>query len=465
MTPDREGAVAVERDTEDRISALPSNVIDGILSLLPVHDTEDRISALPRNVIDGILSLLPVHDAARTSILSKNWRYIWPMLPNLVLDNHFCNKLALKSQSVLKETVDEILLEHVGDIVKFVLDMSGTHLTSYADIDRLVRFVTRNYADIDRWMRFVTRKNVKELILDMPDNSTYKLPSHVFNCPTLSYLELRNSLFKPPNSFLGFQNLINLCLNKVTFVSSPDFPVINAPFLVKLTLTHCNGTQNLNIVVSSQLKYLSVRESHYNLDLNRFMTCKKLTCLNLAVESPISADERSTHEQFIFSLSTLEVLTLASHFLELLSAGAVPNGLPITLNCLWHLMLGVNFSKLGQTSYTLELIKNSPNLRKLEIWDNTTSDPAKAVMKYLDTPACLDRTLNKLRDVSIHYFKRSKTVLSFVKLLFAHAPSLLRMSIKPTKAPSSKEELNIAIELMRLPRVSPKADLCYHPVE
>ncbi|XP_059317746.1 F-box/FBD/LRR-repeat protein At1g13570-like [Lycium ferocissimum] len=414
-------------------------------------DTEDRISALPRNVIDGILSLLPVHDAARTSILSKNWRYIWAMLPNLVLDNHFCNKLALKSQSVLKETVDEILLEHLGYIVKFVLDMSGTHLTSSAHIDR--------------WMRFVTRNNVKELILDMPDNSTYKLPSHVFNCPTLSYLELCNSLFKPPNSFLGFQNLINLYLNKVTFVSTPDFPVINAPLLVKLTLTHCNGTQNLNIVVSSRLKYLSVRESHYNLDLNRFMTCKKLTCLYLAVESPIPADKRSTHEKIIFSLSTLEVLTLASHFLELLSAGAVPNGLPITLNCLWHLRLGVNFSKLGQTSYTLELIKNSPNLRKLEIWDNTTSDPAKAVMKYLDTPACLDRTLNKLRDVSVHHFRRSKTVLSFVKLLFAHAPSLLRMSIMPTKASDSKEELNIATELMRLPRVSPKAELCYHPIE
>jgi len=37
------------------------------------------------------------------------------------------------------------------------------------------------------------------------------------------------------------------------------------------------------------------------------------------------------------------------------------------------------------------------------------------------------------------------------------------MSIKPRNASSSKEELNVATELMRFPRVSPKAKLFYHP--
>ncbi|KAL3370664.1 hypothetical protein AABB24_007626 [Solanum stoloniferum] len=86
-------------------------------------------------------------------------------------------------------------------------------------------------------------------------------------------------------------------------------------------------------------------------------------------------------------------------------------------------------------------------------------------MKYLDTPACLDKTLNKLEDVSIHSFNYSKVVLSFVKLLFAHGSSLSRMSIYPDKASSSKEELNVATELMRFPRVSPKAELIYHQMK
>ncbi|XP_060186261.1 F-box/FBD/LRR-repeat protein At1g13570-like [Lycium barbarum] len=423
MTPDRKRVAAVE------------------------GDTEDRLSALPRNVIHDILRLLPVHDAARTSILSKNWRYIWAILPNLVLDKHFCNKLALKSQSVLKETVDEILLQHLGDIVKFVRDISGTHLTSYADIDR--------------WMRFVTRNNVKELILGMPDNSTYKLPSHVFNCPTLTSLKLFNCIVKPTNSFLGFQNLTTLRLEKITFVPTMEFWVINAPLLVNLTLKHCNGTQYLDTVVSSGLKYLSVRETHFNLDLNRFMNYKNLTNLYLVVESPIATDERSTYEKLISSVPTLQVLTLGSFVLELLSTGVVTKGLPFTLNCLWHLRLGVNLGQMGQTSCALELIKSFHNLSKLDIWVCVACDNAEAVMKYLDRPTCLDRPLDKLKDVDMYLYNGSKVELLFIKLLFARTPSLVRMDIKQKEALGTREERNITKELMRFPRASPKAELFY----
>ncbi|KAH0681695.1 hypothetical protein KY289_019447 [Solanum tuberosum] len=406
-------------------------------------DIEDRFSALPRNLVDDILRLLPVHDAARTSILSKNWRYIWAAHPNLMLDKTFCSKLAVKSQSVLKETIDMILLQHIGDIVKFDLDVSGVQLCSYADIDR--------------WMLYVTRYGVKELTLNMSKNisSTYKVPSYIFDCRTLTQLKLFKCIFKLPNSFLGFQTLTLLQLKEVTFAPAIEFYAIKTPLLVELNLTHCEGTQYLNIEFSSGLKYLSVRESHYNLDLNSnyFRNIKKLTYLYLVFDNPIRVDERLTLEKLLFSSPTLETLTL----------GTVPKGLHYTLNCLWHLQLGVNFNKLGQTCYTLELIKSFPNLSKLEIWDNAFGDPDEAVMKYLDAPSCLDQTLNKLEDVSIHIFRRSKVVLSFIKLLFAHAPSLSRMSIKPRNASSSKEELNVATELMRFPRVSPKAKLFYHP--
>ncbi|XP_075082847.1 F-box/FBD/LRR-repeat protein At1g13570-like isoform X2 [Nicotiana tabacum] len=399
-------------------------------------DREDRISTLPRNVIDGILELLPVEDAARTSILSNNWRYIWAMLPNLVLNKLFCNKLAARSQYVFKDTIDKILLQHSGDIVKFVLDVSA--------------IVLFPYPDIDRWMIYVTRNGVKELTLKS-NYTTYNVPSYVFNCPTLTHLELLNCVFKPPISFLGFPNLVTLRLEKITFVPTPEFCVINAPLLVNLTFMYCNSTKYLNIV-SSRLNSLVVRESHYDIELSCFMNCKNLAALYLATNNPISAER-----------SKLEKLLLSLPILQLLSAGAVPQELPFTLNCLWNLILGVNIGQMGQISYTLELIKSSPNLSKLEIWVNATSVTVEAVSEYLDTADCLNQPLNKLKYVVIHLFKGSKTELFFVKLLFARCPSLKSMSIKQAKASGSKEERNIVIELARFPRASPEAELLYFP--
>ncbi|OIS97271.1 f-boxfbd/lrr-repeat protein, partial [Nicotiana attenuata] len=213
------------------------------------------ISGLAGNVIDHILELLPVQDAARTSILSRNWRYIWSTLPNLVLDYDFYHKLIEESESKFKLAVDEILLLHMGNIVKFILDTRGAHLSSCADIDR--------------WVLFVTRNGVKKLTLRFSNLDTYSLPPSIFKCSTLTHLELTNCVFKPPSSFLGFPNLISLVLQRTTFVPTTSFCVIKVPLLEDLSLNMCHGTQYLNII-SPSLKSLNVRDSHYCLVLNCF---------------------------------------------------------------------------------------------------------------------------------------------------------------------------------------------------
>ncbi|KAF3651226.1 putative F-box/FBD/LRR-repeat protein-like [Capsicum annuum] len=414
--------------------------------------TEDRISVLPINVLDYVVELLPIEDAARTSILSKKWRYIWAMSPNLVLDNLFCNKLAKESCSFFYNTVDNILLQHIGDIVKFDLDVSGLGLPWYTDIDR--------------WMHYVTRHGVKKLNLNVPKNSTYKVPSYIFNCSTLTDLTLSNCVFKSPTSFLGFQNLITLCLKSMTFVPTAEFCVIKVPLLVDLILDCCQGTRYLNIV-SPQLESLVVFRSDC-LELNCFRNCKKLKRIifsgtNKVVDVYPKYLESSTLEKFLFSLPTLAILHLESHFLKLLAADNISKELPFALDCLWHLSLHVDFGKLDQTSYALQLIKISPNLTQLRIWVFNTSDNAEAVSEYLDSPACLEQPLNKLRHVTLHLFKGSKTELALVKKLVAHTPSLVRMSIKPNKVMDSWKERNIAIELMRFSRASPRAELLYLP--
>ncbi|XP_016574588.2 F-box/FBD/LRR-repeat protein At1g13570 [Capsicum annuum] len=408
-------------------------------------ESKDRISGLPRNVIDRILELLQVHDAARTSILSRMWRYNWASLPNLVLNHHFNRSFKKESHYNFKEVVDDILLLHIGDIVKFVLDTRGARMPSHAVIDK--------------WMLYVTRNGVKDLTLRISDNDTYTLPSSVFNCSTLTKLKLFKCVFKPPNPFLGFLNLTTLHLKGTTFVPATLYCVIKAPLLVNLSLDLCRGTQYLNIV-SPGLKRLYVADSHSYLVLDCFMNCTNLRLLGLkfngVVDNPTN-DKISTLAKLLVSSTALEVLSLDSFFVELLSVDVVLNGIPFTLNCLWRLLLDIDFSKMGLISRTLQLIKNSPNLSELGICVHATSDNAEAILKYLDTPSYLERPLDKLEYVVINDFQNSEVELLFVKLLLSLTPSLLRMCI----AQQTDIDIDVALELMRFPRVSPRAELFY----
>ncbi|PHU20766.1 hypothetical protein BC332_11917 [Capsicum chinense] len=72
--------------------------------------------------------------------------------------------LAVKSPSYFKQTVDEILLRHRGDMVKFALSNVKPDTA---------KALLPSHADIDRWMDSVTGHNVKELTLAMPCDIRY----------------------------------------------------------------------------------------------------------------------------------------------------------------------------------------------------------------------------------------------------------------------------------------------------
>nr|XP_018624874.2 uncharacterized protein LOC108944382 isoform X1 [Nicotiana tomentosiformis] len=243
--------------------------------------------------------------------------------------------------------------------------------------------------------------------------------------------------------------------------TSTECCVIKAPCLVCLDLLHCDGTQYLNIV-SPSLELLSAHDVHY-LMLNCFMNCKKLRVLILRYDKVVDNlihDERSTLEKLLFSLApTIEELNLDSFFLEPCGADTVPKMRSRALNCLWHLSFYVDFDKFSPTSGALQLIKSLPKLSERDITVHSTSDNAEAVSKYLNTPACLDRSLNKLKRVVIRWFKGSKTELFFIKLLLARTPSLVRIIIKPLRDFCSCEESNITTKLTSFPRASPEAEI------
>lgn len=48
-----------------------------------VNPSRDRISALPKDLLVKILLLVSSKDAVATMIVSKQWRFIWKMVPKL----------------------------------------------------------------------------------------------------------------------------------------------------------------------------------------------------------------------------------------------------------------------------------------------------------------------------------------------------------------------------------------------
>ncbi|XP_071740227.1 F-box/LRR-repeat protein 25-like [Rutidosis leptorrhynchoides] len=84
--------------------------------------SSDIISSLPQNIIENILTFMPIRDALRTSILSKKWRYCWMTMPKLVFDHNLARVLfdggnKPYEKSKLVNAIFHVLFIHSGPTI------------------------------------------------------------------------------------------------------------------------------------------------------------------------------------------------------------------------------------------------------------------------------------------------------------------------------------------------------------
>nr|XP_027062699.1 F-box/FBD/LRR-repeat protein At1g13570-like [Coffea arabica] len=173
----------------------------------------DRLSNLPINVIQNIIGCMPIRDAARTSILSSKWRYVWAEYPELVLDKQFYTEMVRSKSPILFQSeygniVNGILFQHLGPILKFGLDIPELQ--------------SSRYSNIDQWLLFVSRKDVTKLILHNRSPNRYKVPSYAFSCPKLADLNVTGCIFSAPKGLDGCRKLTYLFLTSVAFEFSSN---------------------------------------------------------------------------------------------------------------------------------------------------------------------------------------------------------------------------------------------------
>ncbi|MFS7995283.1 putative FBD domain, leucine-rich repeat domain superfamily [Helianthus anomalus] len=374
------------------------------------------IGNLSEHLSDSVLERLPIRDIVRTSILSKEWRYKWTTTRALVL-------------------------------------MSSFQI-------------------IDQWLLFLSTKGLEDLTL-ANSSQPYQLPFCVFSCFQLRKLELTRCIFKPPLKFEGFLFLESLVLINIDFRTQVGGTEINLPQLKKLTMRSCINAFNFQIKVT-QLQSLVIKNCH-DVMLLELLHSQSLASVCIILGKPIKDYVRLKRMNLALMFShmpNVQCLSIDAHFLKVFITEK-PEWFPHVVNNLKRLRL-IDFSlgDLDDLHGVLCLLRNSPKLVELRM---THTETVKSVFPpmpmqpggvepasdHLESPDCLDQTLNRLRTIDLSPFQGSKTQLLYVKMLLAHSPSLEKFTIQADGSLNSDKRFDIAKDLMRFPRASTKAEMIY----
>ncbi|MFS8028258.1 putative F-box domain, leucine-rich repeat domain superfamily, F-box-like domain superfamily [Helianthus anomalus] len=402
---------------------------------------QDFITNMPDIVINNILDRLRFQDAVRTSVLSRNWRFKWTMLTQLVFDVDFFDSLETEEEEDDDEEEDEeeeddddedegnnesivskLLLQLRGPITKFELDIE--HLS--------------DAEDINNWILFLSRKGLTDLTIMNWDYSPLALPTNLFSCLELKHLQLRHCYFNnPPPSFHAFPNLLSLdlCVEFEDDIQLGEF-FTRCPVLEKFTkddLFEMEKVNILEIAKQENLKVLSLK--FYNLDDEATITSS------------------TTIFELLGSLPKLQELRLDFEEGRLIE-GVGKKSFFTTFTCLKVLkLINVCLDDGIMLSFAFELIRSSPNLQTFVITPSNGDADSPPQVDYYTT------RLLQLQSVTFECMKGSENELRLIKYLLACSPSLKWMHIFSRFLKSAEEKLVFVRKLLKLYRASPVVEV------
>ncbi|VVA15516.1 PREDICTED: F-box/FBD/LRR-repeat [Prunus dulcis] len=408
----------------------------------------DRISNLPSDVIEQILSHLPMREAVRTSVLSSNWRYKWAMLRHLVFDDR-C--VSTQKHITFVDIVDHVLLGHIGPIHKFRLSHRGR---------------PANW-DIDFWILHLSRNSIKELILEIWGEYHYRIPSYLFSCQNMIHLELLRCVLKPPPTFKGFRNLKSLVISHVILGQDVFQSLIACcPLLERLTLIEFDFA-HLKIDAPN-LQFLVVEGDFWDLifenTLNLIDVC---VSMDTDVGQIWGCDSSSNLVKFMVHLPHIQRLQIQGFFLKSLAVGALSAKLPKPCLYLKFLSIRVDFNDPVEILTVLCLLRSSPAVQELEISVNPAFEELE-LSGDQERQAALSEVnslygnwicpFSQLRFVKISNVSNVKAQLDFIRFLLLNSPVLEKIIVKPAYADDSWEQVK---QLLRLGRASVHSEIIF----
>lgn len=362
---------------------------------------EDVISSLPDDVITNILHRLPLQDAVRTSILSRNWRYNWTMINQLVFDEDFYEYLKVtKNRKYYGRIISRLLLHLKGAIKKFDLYIEkGCH--SIRDVE-----------DINNWVLDLSKKGILEFTLINMDETPIKLSTHLFSCLELKHMELYKCHFCPLSTFCGFPNILSLDLSEVVFGSCTCGQILSQCPLLEILKLGDNSTSEIKRVEIAKLKNLKVL----------ILPLCELDNMTMTSSDVI---------QLMGSFPELQELNLDFWNCELLAYAE--KGVRAALPCLKTLRLyEIDFSNVIMVSCAIDFICGFPNLETLLIKAPYEDDvPASAGSSSAVDFGRMGQLQLQLRTVEFVFVGCIKNEVCLMKSLLASSPLLKKLVINP----------------------------------
>ncbi|KAJ0262885.1 F-box domain-containing protein [Hirschfeldia incana] len=203
---------------------------------------ENKISALPDDLLVRILLHVPVKVAIATMILSKRWRFIWTILPNLVYDS-FSDENEDDDDDdddERKKTswclFDKSMELHKAPVLKTLLIKLGPGCHSDIDVGKWIA------KSVD------CRVVVLKFKLSWSKGPT-KLPKSLYSCETLKELTLSHKIFLdfPSSSFLPSLVILELIYVVYKDNASLDSFFSHCPVLNCLTVKRNRRNMDDNI--------------------------------------------------------------------------------------------------------------------------------------------------------------------------------------------------------------------------
>ncbi|CAI0375384.1 unnamed protein product [Linum tenue] len=424
----------------------------------------DRISGLPSSVLDHILTFLPLREAVRTSVLSREWRNRWVNMPALVIDDKFGKVVrpvaAAGSPDIAAAANYKLMLD--------ILNVLMHHRGRLKEFSFLIPELRSSFPDhrIDQIIDFLNIKHIESLAIEITD---YVLPRRIYSFTRLKKLKLCGCKFTSSNvefdsaSFAGL-DVLELIGLAVPQVDEACFS-FNCLLLSALTMEGCgHHTSKISIVIEApKLEYFRLLGSFSFLE---FKHTPLLKTVDVHRDSSINivAKGYSNFLNFAVGLPAVERLSVSGSFYDYLTIGAEHAIKSCSRWCtlnLKHLRLDDLCLGSTLTAYLWSgfgLMNSSAGLTELiiNIGKPHKSGNVEQGLKYINNYN--SRKLRpKLKLVKVNQFDGTRLEMALVRSFLATSPALDKMEIEFSAGIGVEDRWLICQELLEFTRASPTA--------